>query len=92
MAIVCKPIEEHERRFGIMSDEFPWGNQFWQGFRDLLIGHYFGGGGMKGSSWLDPRAAREAQFTVPLLFSKAAAQHPQSEGNHAGGSVCVARV
>ena len=74
--------EAWHSKFGVISEEYPWGAGFWNGFTSLMATDYL----PCKMSHLRIDAFRRAYFTLPLNFSKSAAQAPQSGLNPASSS------
>lgn len=73
------------KQFGASSlaDDFPWGTDFWDGFRSLMATQYLPHSALR-HTCID--AYVPGWFTLPMNFAKSAAESPKTELNPASNN------
>ena len=70
--------EAWHKQFGVISDDFPWGVDFWHGFSSLMATHYLPRSRLRHTCI---EAYVPHWFTLPMNFSEAAAFEPKTQRN-----------
>ena len=75
--------EAWHKQFGVISDDFPWGTDFWHGFRSLMATQYLPQSALR-HTCID--AYVPSLLTLPLNFARLAAQAPKTDLNLASNN------
>ena len=70
-------LEAWQNQFGCISPDYPWGAHFWNGFRTFMATNYL----PVKMHYVGVDAFVPGWFTMPMTFSKSAAEAPKSDLN-----------